>query len=70
MLHQKMLGDGAIFSYSETLKNYDRRHGKFTFLKSTQPIEKTWRPSAYCAGVPLSDGGKSQPANALIGQLL
>ncbi len=58
------------FSYSETSRNNDKRHGKFTFLKSSQPIEKTWRPSAYCAGVPLSDGGKSQPANALIGQLL
>ena len=25
---------------------------------------------SYCAGVPLSGDGKSQPANALIGQLL
>ena len=25
---------------------------------------------SYCAGMPLSGDGKSQPANALIGQLL
>ena len=64
MLHQKMLYQ----HHAMASKNYEW-HGRFTFLKSTQPIEKTWRPSAYSAGVPLSDGGKDQPAIALIGQL-
>ena len=56
------------FSYSETSKNYDERHGKFTFLNTTHTENMV--AVCYCAGVPLSDDGTSQQDNALIGQLL